>query len=382
MNAAFIPVRGGSKSIPFKNIKPINGKPLVYWVLDAAQKSSNIDKIYVSTDNLTIKSTVESFKLSKIEVIERSMETATDTASTESAMLEFAEQYEFDNLVLIQATSPLLKTSDLDGGFELFFQKGTDSVLSVVRQKRFHWEMNQQGFVFPTNYDHLHRLRRQEYEGYLVENGAFYITSKLNLLNSKNRISGNIKAFEMEEDSFYEIDEPSDWEVVEYLMKRKQFNSLQDYSHIRLVATDCDGVLTDAGMYYTEQGDEIKKFNTLDGMGFELLRERGIKTAIITSEKTSLVARRGNKLKVDDIILGVKDKLKALEALCEKYQILMTEVVYIGDDIFDLPAIIACGLGCSPASANDNIKIKADYITNRRGGEGCFREIVDLILSE
>ena len=196
MNVAFIPVRGGSKSIPLKNIKKICGMPLVYWVMNAACNCKYLDKVFIATDSDAIRNTVESLKhsgenlLEKAEVIGRSKESASDTASTESAMLEFANQYSFDNIVLIQATSPLLTAEDIDRGFEAFNENGVDSVLSVVRQKRFHWAADSAGFFHATNYDYCHRPRRQEFDGYLVENGAFYITSKKNLLASQNRLSG------------------------------------------------------------------------------------------------------------------------------------------------------------------------------------------------
>ena len=227
MNAAFIPVRGESKSIPLKNIMPLCGKPLVYWTVKAACECKYIDKVYVATENEIIRETVEGLKaespeiFSKAEVIGRSPESASDTASTEFAMLEFADNYDFDNIVLIQATSPLLQSYDLDNGFEAFQEENTDSVLSVVRQKRFNWQNTADGYAHPANYDVFHRPRRQNFEGYLVENGAFYITSKENLLKYRNRLSGNIKAIEMNEDTFYEIDEPADWIIIEMLMKKR-----------------------------------------------------------------------------------------------------------------------------------------------------------------
>ena len=228
MNVAFIPVRGGSKSIPLKNIKPINGKPLVYWTVTAACECKYIDTVYVSTDSDDIRCVIDEIKLhsesthfNKLHVINRSAESASDTASTEFVMLEFAKKYDFDNICLIQATSPMLKSSDIDKGFELFVSDGTDSVLSVVRQKRFNWATDESGYVYPTNYDVFNRPRRQEFDGYLVENGAFYITSKKDLLSTKNRLSGNIKACEMDESTYFEIDEPSDWIITENLMKSK-----------------------------------------------------------------------------------------------------------------------------------------------------------------
>ena len=107
-NVAFIPVRGGSKSIKLKNIKKINGRPLIYWVLDAAIGCDGIDKVVVSTDSAEIRSVVEEYGSEDILVIGRSDEVSTDFASTESVMLEFGEVYDFGNIILIQATSPLL----------------------------------------------------------------------------------------------------------------------------------------------------------------------------------------------------------------------------------------------------------------------------------
>ena len=157
----------------------------------------------------------------KMKVIGRSPETASDTASTESAMLEFAHKYDFENIVLVQATSPLLTADDLAGGFELFMRPDTDSVLSCVRQRRFLWEQNENGDAIPQNYDVYHRPRRQEFSGYLMENGAFYITSREKLLASQNRISGNIRVYEMSEDTAFEIDEVSDWIIIEELLRRR-----------------------------------------------------------------------------------------------------------------------------------------------------------------
>ncbi len=222
-NVAFIPVRGGSKSIPFKNIKPIAGKPLVLWTIEAAAKCKSIDKVYVSTDSDRIREVASTYSgegCEKVEVISRSAETANDTASTESAMLEFANNYDFENIVLVQATSPLLTADDIQQGFDKYGDY--DSIISLVEQKRFIWEEDGSGGVKSANYDHFHRPRRQEFDGYLVENGAFYITSKERLLDTGNRISGKIGAVVMPEETYFEIDEPSDWIIIENLLNAKQ----------------------------------------------------------------------------------------------------------------------------------------------------------------
>ena len=387
MNVAFIPVRGGSKSIPLKNIKEINGKPLVYWTIKAACKCGYIDKVYIATDSIKIKETVESFKngqdcelFAKIEVIERSSESASDTASTEFAMLEFANKYDFDAIVLIQATSPLLSSKDLDRGFDMFSEDGTDSVLSVVAQKRFNWKKDEKGLVHAVNYDVFNRPRRQDFEGYLVENGAFYITSRNDLLRSKNRVSGNIKAVEMCEDTFFEIDEPSDWVMVEALMKKNKVCADDGLPNIKMLLTDCDGCLTDGGMYYSEYGDELKKFNTRDGVGFDLLKKNGIIVGIITSENVKLNYRRAEKLKLDILETGCMDKLAKVIQICEERNISMKQVAYIGDDINDIELLKSVGIACCPADAISEVKNIVKIITKAAGGHGVIREVAERIL--
>ena len=375
MNVAFIPVRGGSKSIPLKNIKKLNGKPLVYWTLKAANECEYIDYIYVATDSDKIREVVNDFGFEKVKVIDRSKESATDTATTESAMLEFAANYEFDNIVLIQATSPLLEAKDLIGGFELYHD--ADSVLSVVRQKRFIWENNEIGNAVPKNYDVFNRPRRQEFNGYLVENGAFYITSRERLLESKNRISGNIKAYEMSEESYLEIDEPSDWDILEQIMKKR--NSKFDVSNIKMLLTDSDGCLTDAGMYYSENGDELKKFSAKDGLALGVLMKKGIITGIITGENRELIKKRAEKMDINELYMGIKEKLPVVEELAKKYNISLSQIAYIGDDVNDLECIKACGFSACPADASKIVRENVDYVCKRNGGEGIIRELLDEI---
>ena len=126
--------------------------------------------------------------------------------------------------------------------------------------------------------------------------------------------------------------------------------------------------------------DELKKFNTRDGMGFALLRNKGVITGIVTSENVDLNRRRAEKLKLDVLEAGCKDKVAAVRALCEKYNISLENVAYIGDDINDLDVIKMVGYGCCPSDAMPQVKEAAKYVTNAKGGEGVIREIVDIIV--
>jgi 3-deoxy-D-manno-octulosonate 8-phosphate phosphatase (KDO 8-P phosphatase) len=150
--------------------------------------------------------------------------------------------------------------------------------------------------------------------------------------------------------------------------------------HIRLLATDVDGVLTDAGMYYSETGDEWKKFNTRDGMGLKLLQKAGLITAIVTQERTRLVARRAEKLTIPELHQGVMDKLPAIRAMADRYGLNLNQVAYIGDDVNDLEALTAVGFSASPADGMPQVRAAVDYVCEKKGGEGAVREIVDMIL--
>jgi YrbI family 3-deoxy-D-manno-octulosonate 8-phosphate phosphatase len=150
--------------------------------------------------------------------------------------------------------------------------------------------------------------------------------------------------------------------------------------NIRLVAMDVDGVLTDAGMYYTETGDELKKFNTRDGMGVALVREAGLKTAILTRERTSLVERRGAKMRIDHVFIGVTDKLTCMRELLEQLGLTLDQVAYIGDDVNDYELLCHVGLAVAVRDASRLPKSVAHLITEAKGGEGAVRELCEIIL--
>lgn len=384
---AFIPVRGGSKSIPLKNIKPMAGKPLVQWVIEAAQGCDAIERIVVSTDDERIEAIVNDLPGRPVEIHRRSRESATDTAPSEQPLIEYAEHHpEASNLILIQATSPLLRSHDLHRGIERFEIRGHDSLLSVVRQKRFIWQETD-GWAVPLNYSVADRPRRQEFDGLLVENGAFYITSRDSLLRSGCRLSGRIGLVEMPEETVHELDEPTDWIVVEGLLVARERALGSDAMHrararrIKAVLTDCDGVLTDGGMYYSESGDELKRFSARDGMGFELLRDAGILTGIVTSESVELVRRRAAKLRLDEVHVGARDKLAVVEEICARRELSLDEVAYVGDDLFDVPVLEKVGLACTVSDGMACAREAAHVITNAAGGRGALREVAEMVVS-
>ena len=149
---------------------------------------------------------------------------------------------------------------------------------------------------------------------------------------------------------------------------------------ISLVAMDVDGVLTDGGMYYSKEGDVLKKFNVKDGMGIVLLRENGIIPVIITQEDSKIVLKRAEKLKVEEVYVGIMDKLQVIRELAHKYNLSPNEMAYIGDDLNDLAALKEVGLSFAPNDATPEVKQVVHHVLSRKGGEGAVREAIAFIL--
>lgn len=161
---------------------------------------------------------------------------------------------------------------------------------------------------------------------------------------------------------------------------RRLTRPMPNLAAIRVFATDVDGVLTDAGMYYSESGDEWKKFNTRDGMGIKLLQKAGMITAIVTQERTKLVARRAEKLAIPELHQGIMDKLALIRDMAQRYGLSLQEVAYIGDDVNDLEALKAVGFSAAPADGMPVVRASVHYVCQKKGGEGAVREIAEMIL--
>lgn len=155
---------------------------------------------------------------------------------------------------------------------------------------------------------------------------------------------------------------------------------LKKAAPIKLLVLDVDGVMTSGQVFFTAQGDELKAFNILDGQGIKILQRQGVPVAIITGRTSPLTARRASDLGVKHLQQGREDKLVALQELCEKLQLPLSEVAYMGDDLPDLSAIRAVGLGITVPNAYWLVHKHACCCTRAAGGQGAVREVADLLL--
>ena len=165
-------------------------------------------------------------------------------------------------------------------------------------------------------------------------------------------------------------------------MTKISLNELRDrLAKVKLLALDVDGILTDGGLYYTDTGEELKKFNSKDGQGIKLLMNSGVQVAIISASKSTATLYRGKKLGIPHVFIGIEDKLPTLEQLCQKLGFGLTEVAYAGDDINDLPIMKAVGCPFTVADAMPQNQAAAIYVTKLGGGKGAVREICNYLLA-
>jgi YrbI family 3-deoxy-D-manno-octulosonate 8-phosphate phosphatase len=375
---AIIPLRKGSKGIPGKNTKKMLGRPLFTWVLEAAI-FSELDEVYIFTDDEDVLNFVakEYQWSSKVKGILRDDINANDTASTESAMLEFASKIanDFDLLCLLQATSPLTTSLDINAVLRQITEEHKVSALTVVKTHRFTW--NADGTA--QNYDVFNRPRRQDFEGLLMENGAVYASTKEAFLTSRNRVSAPIGLVEMSEETLVEIDSLSDWLLAESLLAERQ-KFLKKQEQIKYLVLDVDGVFTDGCVYFGAEGELMKKFDMRDGMGLEILRQTGVDVVVMTSENSELVNQRMKKLQINHVFLGVKDKHSLLQHFIIEKNVTWSNLAYVGDDVNDLANLCSVGWSFAPANATSVVKSHVDVILNHDSAAGAVREVSEWVM--
>jgi len=212
---AVVLARGGSKSIPRKNLKKLCGTPLVSWVLRSLRRTDSVDAILLSSDDQDI---LDIGSSEGVELHRRLPEDAEDSTSSEQSLIAALNSFDpsrrFETIILVQPTSPFTSSKLFDEAIEQFFGSGYDSMVTCTSRNVFQWEISTNGEAIP-DYDPEDRPQRQDRENIFVENGAFFITDRDILEEKKCRLSGNIGVFKMPYLHNWEIDEPLDWIVLE-----------------------------------------------------------------------------------------------------------------------------------------------------------------------
>ncbi len=380
---AVIPARGNSKRILNKNLIPINGKPLVLYTIEHALRSKMINEVYVSTDDNEIREVCINYGA---KVIERPVELANDYASSESALLHVLNERDIqgldepDYIVFLQCTSPIRKDDDIDNAIQKMIDSKADSLLSVCENKRFLWKREKENAV-SINYDYMNRQREQDMGAQFQENGSIYIMKSELLRESSNRLGKKIEFYEMNYWSSFQIDEPEDVELIEWLLAKKQHSKkiLLSPKNIELIVFDFDGVMTDNTAYIDDKGKESVKVNRGDGMGISLLNEANYKMLVLSTEKNEVVKKRCEKLNIG-FVQGVDDKLNYLKTLLVEKSINRENVIYVGNDVNDLSCMEYVGYPIAVLNSHAKIIEVSRYILSLSGGDGAVRELADWLL--
>jgi len=369
---SIIPARGGSRSIPDKNIIDFCGKPLIAWTINQAVNSKYISDVFVSTDDEEISSVSSKYGA---YVIKRPHEIATDLSSSEDALQHalsiIEKERKINTVVFLQATSPLRTTKDIDAAIELFNGKRGDSLFSASILGDFCVWSGQGEALESITFDYNNRGRRQERNPYYLENGSIYIFKPEILKKYKNRLGGKILLFFMPFWKSYEIDAAEDLEICEFYMRKK---ILQDVEN-NPIFYDFDGVFTNNKVIMTEDGKESVIVSRADGMAVSKIKEMGITQLILSTEKNKVVELRAKKIGID-FFNGIDNKKEFLKNYCNKNNISLKNIIYIGNDLNDLETMKITGHPVCPKDAYSEIKDISKLILAVNGGEGIIRELI------
>ncbi|WP_201593871.1 3-deoxy-manno-octulosonate cytidylyltransferase [Psychrobacter fulvigenes] len=399
--AIVIPARYSSSRFPGKPLADILGKPMIQHVYEKAASVHNAT-VVVATDDSRILSIVEGFG-------GKGVMTSSDHASGTDRLVEVMSEVDADLYINLQGDEPLVRAEDLEllinamaadksievgtlyhsinadqakdpntvkvvtshSGRACYFSR---SPIPFIRDKDVQASYKQHVGVYAYRKSVLEKYTRLD-ESHIetVEQ-----LEQLRLLDS----DVDIYAFEVMPTG-PGVDTPEDLERVIKILKGEQVDSEKTLlSNIELVITDVDGVLTDGGIYYDENGECIKRFHVRDGLGIKLLQQAGVKVAVLSGRDSRALRKRISDLGIDIFDLGVKNKEVACKDIIKQAGTTSANTVYVGDDTIDLPAFISCGLAVTVADAPEYIKSKCDLVLDKNGGFGALRELADKILIE
>lgn len=375
---AIIPARGGSKGVPRKNVRPLCGKPLVAWTLEAAQQAAAIDRVVVSTDDPEIARISRS---QGAQVIWRPPELAGDTASSEAAVLHALEQLEITGgaVAFLQCTAPLIVPEDIDGTLSLLAE--ADTAFTAAPWHGFPWFQEEPwADPIPVGHSRTQRPRRQDRRGLYLEVGAVYAMDAAGFRRARHRFFGRTRLYPIAPERSLEIDDESDWLMAEALLRRR----LQQQKAARLprplaaVVLDFDGVLTDNRVFIDEGGREGVVGHRGDGWALGRLKAAGVAVLIVTKEVNPVVQQRCRKLGVPCLV-AAGAKLPLVQSWLAQRGIDARTTVYVGNDEPDVPCMLFCGCGVAPADAAPTALRAAQIVLDARGGQGCVRELWELV---
>jgi len=394
---ALVPARGGSKSIPRKNIRPFAGHPLIAYSIAAGLQSKLVTRTIVSTDDDEIAAVAREYgaEVPFLRPAELARDETTDLPVFQHALAWLAEHegYTPDIVVQLRPTSPVRPPECVDRAVQILLQHPeADSVRGVVpsgQNPHKMWKIDTKGRMVPLltvdGLEESYNAPRQALPPTFWQTGhidAIRVAS----IHRKNSLSGDVILPLMLESRYtVDIDTLNDWKRGEWIVLQGDLEMVHPGHHPRplpekvsLVVFDFDGVMTDNRVWVDEVGHEMIAAYRGDSMGIIRLRKIGIESIVISTETNPVVAARCRKFNIP-FYQGVEDKASALKAILNERNLYAAEVVYLGNDINDVPCfpLVACAFVV--ADAEPEARKQADLVLSRPGGYGAVRELCDLI---
>ncbi|MER8059329.1 MULTISPECIES: N-acylneuraminate cytidylyltransferase [unclassified Streptomyces] len=396
---AVIPARGGSKGVPAKNLAPVGGVPLVARAVRECRATRLVTDVVVSTDDQAIAAAA---RAAGAEVVLRPAAIAGDTATSEAAVRHAMDAHEalhgaaVDVVLLVQCTSPFIVREDIDGVAGAVVENGADTAVTVAPFHGFVWREGDteggsgtggeggtagEGGV-GVNHDKSYRPRRQDRPQDFLETGAAYAMDAAGFRAHGHRFFGRTELVRTDPARVLEIDDPHDLaraRALAPLFDADRPGSLPTADDIDAVVLDFDGTQTDDRVLIDSDGRELVSVHRGDGLGIAALRRSGLRMLILSTEQNPVVAARARKLKLP-VLHGIDRKDLALKQWCEEQGIAPERVLYVGNDVNDLPCFALVGWPVAVASAHDVVRGAARAVTGLPGGDGAIREIASWIL--
>ncbi|PBC84663.1 3-deoxy-D-manno-octulosonate 8-phosphate phosphatase, YrbI family [Streptomyces sp. 2224.1] len=390
---AVIPARGGSKGVPAKNLAAVGGVPLVARAVRECRAARLVTDVVVSTDDAGIAAAARG---AGAVVVRRPGDIAGDTATSEAAVLHAMDAYEaehgarVDAVLLVQCTSPFLAREDIDGVAAAVVEGGADSALTVAPFHGFVWRDAEPAVGGATaadgghgvNHDKSFRPRRQDRPQDLLETGAAYAMEAAGFRAGGHRFFGRTELVRTDPARVLEVDDPHDLaraRALAPLLDAERPGALPTRDDIDAVVLDFDGTQTDDRVLIDADGREIVAVHRGDGLGIAALRRAELKLLILSTETNPVVAARARKLQVP-VLHGIDRKDLALKQWCEEAGVDPARVLYVGNDVNDLPCFDLVGWPVAVAGAHDVVRGAARALTATPGGSGAIREIAAWLL--
>jgi len=401
---ALIPARGGSKGIPRKNIRPFAGYPLIAYSIAAGLQAEAVTRVIVSTDDEETTAIARRFgaEVPFLRPAELAQDNTTDLPVFEHALKWLAENegYKPDVIVQLRPTSPIRPRDCVDNAVRLLLaHPEADCVRGVVpagQNPHKMWRLPagenapMQNLLAVPGIDEPYNAPRQSLPPVYWQTGHVDAIRTTTILE-KGSMSGRI-IYPLVLDPRYtvDLDNLSDWAKYEWLVS---FGGLEMVwpgkprrplpEEIELIVLDFDGVVTDNRVWTDETGREMVAASRSDSMHIRALREMGIEVIILSSEPNPVVTARAKKIGVEAVqSVGIREKGEALKKLLAERKVDPAHVVYVGNDINDLPCLEMVGWAVAVADAYPEVARAADFVLNKRGGHGAVRELCELILNK